>query len=137
MSFDDEKDLMRSWANLVRVMDPDIIIGYNIANFDLPYLLDRAEALRIPDFWLWGRVKGSKVRMRDTVFSSRQYGTKENKEVTVEGRVIFDLLQAINRDHKLSSYTLNAVSAHFLGEQKEDVHHSCISQLQNLSLIHI
>jgi len=131
MSFDDEKDLMRSWANLVRVMDPDIIIGYNIANFDLPYLLDRAEALRIPDFWLWGRVKGSKVRMRDTVFSSRQYGTKENKEVTVEGRVIFDLLQAINRDHKLSSYTLNAVSAHFLGEQKEDVHHSCISQLQN------
>ena len=31
----------------------------------------------------------------------------------------------------LSSYTLNAVSAHFLGEQKEDVHHSCITDLQN------
>lgn len=27
--------------------------------------------------------------------------------------------------------SLNAVSAHFLGEQKEDVHHSCISDLHN------
>ena len=37
----------------------------------------------------------------------------------------------LQRDHKLSSYSLNAVSAHFLGEQKEDVHHSIISDLQN------
>ena len=27
--------------------------------------------------------------------------------------------------------SLNAVSAHFLGEQKEDVHRSCITDLQN------
>ena len=42
----------------------------------------------------------------------------------------FDLLTAVQRDHKLSSYSLNAVAAHFLGEQKEDVHHSIISDLQ-------
>ena len=42
-----------------------------------------------------------------------------------------DLLTAIQREHKLSSYSHNAVSAHFLGEQKEDVHHSIISDLQN------
>ena len=40
-------------------------------------------------------------------------------------------VQAIQRDHKLSAYSLNAVSAHFLGEQKEDVHHSDISKLQD------
>jgi hypothetical protein len=38
--------------------------------------------------------------------------------------------QVLQRDHKLSSYSLNAVCAHFLGEQKEDVHHSIISHLQ-------
>ena len=38
---------------------------------------------------------------------SRQYGTRESKEVTVEGRVEFDLFQ------------------------EEDVHHSIISNLQN------
>lgn len=41
------------------------------------------------------------------------------------------MMQVILRDHKLSSYSLNSVSAHFLGEQKEDVHHSIISELQN------
>lgn len=35
------------------------------------------------------------------------------------------------RDYKLRSYTLNAVSYHFLQEQKEDVHHSIITDLQN------
>lgn len=42
-----------------------------------------------------------------------------------------DMLQVMQRDYKLRSYTLNSVSAHFLAEQKEDVHHSIISDLQN------
>jgi DNA polymerase delta subunit 1 len=37
----------------------------------------------------------------------------------------------MQRDYKLRSYSLNAVSAHFLGEQKEDVHHSIITELHN------
>lgn len=37
----------------------------------------------------------------------------------------------MQRDYKLRSYTLNSVCAHFLGEQKEDVHHSIITDLQN------
>lgn len=67
---------------------------------------------------------------QDAKFSSKAYGTHEYKEITIEGRVQFDLMLAIQRDYKLSSYSLNAVSAHFLNEQKEDVHHSCISELQ-------
>lgn len=54
--------------------------------------------------------------MRDSQFSSKAYGTHEYKDITIEGRVQFDLLTAIQRDHKLSSYSLNSVSAHFLGE---------------------
>lgn len=41
------------------------------------------------------------------------------------------MLQVMQRDYKLRSYSLNAVCAHFLGEQKEDVHHSIITELQN------
>lgn len=37
----------------------------------------------------------------------------------------------MQRDYKLRSYTLNAVCAHFLGEQKEEVHYSIITELQN------
>ena len=68
--------------------------------------------------------------MRDTTFQSSAYGKRENVETTIFGRVIFDLLPYMYRNHKLSSYSLNSVSAEFLGQQKEDVHHSIISDLQ-------
>lgn len=131
MSFDTEKEVLLAWRDFIREVDPDIIIGYNICKFDLPYLIQRAEVLGIAEFPLLGRVRNSRVRIKDTTFSSRQYGTRESKEVTIEGRVQFDLLQVMQRDYKLSSYSLNSVSSHFLNEQKEDVHHSIISDLQN------
>ncbi|KAI5672299.1 hypothetical protein M9H77_12663 [Catharanthus roseus] len=131
MSFETEREVLLAWRDFIREVDPDIIIGYNICKFDLPYLIQRAEVLGIAEFPIIGRIRNSRVRIKDTTFSSRQLGTRESKEVTIEGRVQFDLLQAMQRDYKLSSYSLNSVSAHFLNEQKEDVHHSIISDLQN------
>ncbi|XP_075662545.1 DNA polymerase delta catalytic subunit [Castanea sativa] len=131
MAFDTEREVLLAWRDFIREVDPDIIIGYNICKFDLPYLIERAETLGIAEFPMLGRIRNSRVRVKDTTFSSRQMGTRESKEVTIEGRVQFDLLQAMQRDYKLSSYSLNSVSAHFLSEQKEDVHHSIISDLQN------
>ncbi|XP_057256332.1 DNA polymerase delta catalytic subunit-like, partial [Pezoporus wallicus] len=46
ISFQRERDLLQSWAEFVRIVDPDIITGYNIQNFDLPYLLQRAKVLQ-------------------------------------------------------------------------------------------
>lgn len=48
------------------------------------------------------------VKVKDARFSSKAYGTHDYKQITIEGRVQFDLLQAIQRDHKLSSYSLNS-----------------------------
>lgn len=42
----------------------------------------------------------------------------------------FFFFKVLLRDYKLRSYTLNAVSFHFLQEQKEDVQHSIITDLQ-------
>ncbi len=157
-----ERDLLQRWRDLLLDTDPDVIIGYNIINFDLPYLFDRgkvrrgvaaaprplalwglllcrgcaappphealpcctralenpsrgaacvclpacpSQALGIDNlFNFWGRLRGSKTRMRDTQFSSKAYGTHEYKEISIEGRVQFDLLVAIQREHKLASY---------------------------------
>lgn len=49
----------------------------------------------------------------------------------MDGRLQLDLLQFMQREYKLRSYTLNSVCAQYLGEQKEDVHHSVITELQN------
>lgn len=51
----------------------------------------------------------------------------------MEGRLQMDILQYMQREQKLRSYTLNSVCSQFLGEQKEDVHYSVITDLQNYS----
>jgi len=131
ISFDKEGDMLEKWASFVRDCDPDIITGYNINNFDLPYLLNRAKALSVKHFNFLGRVVNTPSVIKETVLQSKQMGKRENKSINIEGRVVFDLLLILIRDYKLRSYTLNAVSFHFLGEQKEDVHHSVISDLQH------
>jgi DNA polymerase delta subunit 1 len=122
--------MLDAWAAFVRETDPDIVTGYNVQNFDLPYLLNRMRKLRAEGAQMLGRIRNAKATMKDTTFQSSAYGKHENVETTIDGRVIFDMLQYIRRDYKLSSYSLNSVSAHFLGQQKEDVHHSIISDLQ-------
>uniref|UniRef100_A0A674E9F1 DNA polymerase n=1 Tax=Salmo trutta TaxID=8032 RepID=A0A674E9F1_SALTR len=131
LCFTKESQLLQSWAEFVRTVDADIITGYNIQNFDLPYLLNRAATLKVNLFPYLGRVQGIKSVLRDSSFQSKQMGRRENKILNMEGRVQFDLLQVLLRDYKLRSYTLNAVSFHFLQEQKEDVQHSIITDLQN------
>ncbi|MBX9692185.1 MAG: hypothetical protein K2Z81_07370, partial [Cyanobacteria bacterium] len=128
-SFENEQDMLMAWANFVQSVDPDMVIGYNICNFDFGYLIDRASALRLPRFPFLGRLLDCPTKATDTFFSSKAYGTRESKTYNLDGRIIFDVLQVMQRDYKLRSYSLNSVSAHFLGEQKEDVPHNIISDL--------
>lgn len=43
--FESERDLLMSWRDFVLELDPDILTGWNVVNFDIPYLFNRAEAL--------------------------------------------------------------------------------------------
>ena len=46
LSFDTEAELLIAWREFLIQTDPDVITGYNINNFDTPYLINRAEAPR-------------------------------------------------------------------------------------------
>ncbi|KAH6850735.1 DNA polymerase family B-domain-containing protein [Chaetomium sp. MPI-CAGE-AT-0009] len=128
MSFDKEEQMLSAWRDFLIEVDADIITGYNISNFDFPYLLDRAKHLKVRDFEYWSRTR-VKSFSKESNFSSKQMGNRDTKVTNISGRLQLDLLQLIQRDHQLRSYTLNSVSFHFLGEQKEDVHHSMITEL--------
>ncbi|XP_045490957.1 DNA polymerase delta catalytic subunit [Colias croceus] len=130
-SFQSESEMLSKWSDFFRELDPDIITGYNISNFDWPYLINRAKHLKVDNFDFLGRIRNIRSVIKDSVIQSKQMGRRENKSINFEGRVPFDLLLVLLRDYKLRSYTLNAVSYHFLQEQKEDVHHSIITDLQN------
>ncbi|KAJ5611072.1 hypothetical protein N7510_007791 [Penicillium lagena] len=131
LEFEKEENMLNAWRDFVEKVDPDVIIGYNIANFDFPYLLDRAKHLKCTGFPYWTRLRGMKSEAKETNFSSKQMGSRETKATNTNGRIQLDLLQLVQRDHQLRSYTLNSVSYEFLGEQKEDVHHTMITELFN------
>ena len=55
--------MLHAWKDFVAAVDPDMIIGYNISGFDLPYLMDRARAIRADQFPYLGRIKGKSTHM--------------------------------------------------------------------------
>lgn len=57
LSFNDEVDMLHAWKEFVEKVDPDVVIGYNIAGFDFPYLMDRAKAINAFKFPYLGRMK--------------------------------------------------------------------------------
>ncbi|KAM3560926.1 hypothetical protein MY1884_002645 [Beauveria asiatica] len=131
LEYEKEAKMLSEWQQFLIKVDPDIIIGYNIANFDFPYLINRAKHLKVNGFEYWTRLPSIPSRVKDTSFSSKQIGNRDTKSTNTNGRLQLDLLQLIQRDHHLRSYTLNSVCAQFLGEQKEDVHHTMITELFN------
>ncbi len=41
ISSDNEEDMLLKWREFFNIVDVDIITGYNVQNFDIPYILDR------------------------------------------------------------------------------------------------
>lgn len=85
-SYKKEQDMLSRWRDFVKQVDPDIITGYNIVNFDFPYIIERADALKIPSFPSFSRIHNLS-RIRQTTLSSKALGTRDSKEINIEGRI--------------------------------------------------
>ncbi len=46
--YGEEREILRSFVELITELDPDVIVGYNQDAFDWPYIRERAEKLRVP-----------------------------------------------------------------------------------------
>lgn len=97
------KDLFLKFQAIIVREDPDIIIGYNIFTFDIPYLMNRAKYLYVPDEFY----KLSKL-------SSKKCNWSPLYNIDMPGRVQIDLLSLIQRDYKLDSYRFDFVLDNFL-----------------------
>ncbi|MCC7021916.1 MAG: hypothetical protein IT338_03770 [Thermomicrobiales bacterium] len=102
-----EADLLARLTERLRELDPDVIEGHNLFNFDLPFLVARASRLGAP--LLWGR-DGSAIRLGAGT-SRFKAGplTMPYTPAYVYGRHIIDTYQQIQRydiGGRLSSYGL-------------------------------
>ncbi|MGE4274932.1 MAG: DNA-directed DNA polymerase [Candidatus Methanomethylophilaceae archaeon] len=102
-----EKDIIERFGEVIRQEDPDVISGYNIDNYDIPKIIERAKANRIQSL-RWGRDNGEPRPVMDRFWR-------------VRGRLVVDAWWAAKKELRPKRETLNAVSILVLGEQKLDV----------------
>lgn len=89
-----EKEVLQSLSSWVKRTDPDVIEGHNIFNFDIPFLLGRARANRVP--LEWGR-DGSQPREMGTRRFKAGPRAIPFQFVAIYGRHIIDTYQQIQR----------------------------------------
>lgn len=128
--FEKEQEMLRAFREHFLAMDPDVVTGYNMSNFDFNYLFLRAEHLGIKKFEYFGRDLNSKSTIKKTTFKSRGQGLRETKETHINGRIIQDVYRVVHQDYLLGHYTLAHVSSVFLDDTKGDVPYNTLKDLQ-------
>ncbi len=120
--FKTEEDLIIAFSSLQKREKPHITTGWNIFNFDTTFLLKRAKLHRcLPNFLLQGFPKDQLGKEKEVKWQSKAYGTTDLKFIDCEGILCIDLMDAVQKEHKLDSYSLNFVAKHFLGSKKDDL----------------
>ncbi len=104
-----EEEMLRRFVAIIKEENPDLLVGYNSDNFDLPYIKKRADTLKVK---LKLGVDNSSVR-----FMKRGF----NNAGTIKGRVHVDLYPLIRQYMRLERYTLERVYEELFDEEKIDV----------------
>lgn len=119
--FQTEGELLYAWRNLMQLLDPDILMGYNIFGFDMPYIWDRATELKLADFGFGlGRQSMRRCILNVQKLSSAALGDNILKYFDLDGVVMVDLYKVMQRT-PLDSYKLDFVANLYLGDQKNDI----------------
>ena len=115
-----ESDLLEGYAKFIIEKNPQIIIGYNILGFDIPYMIDRSKTnLCIYNFDQQSCRINHHSSERTIKWSSSAYKNQEFTFLDSEGRLHIDILPLVRRDYKFDNYKLKTISDFFLGETKD------------------
>ena len=125
-NFESEKEMIEEFSRIIRENDIDAIVGYNSSNFDMPYLIKRAEKLKAD-------------------FNISRYGTSPKQEhhglletIKIPGRINVDayhiarFVSTVGASEKLqraNRFTLYEVYSAISGSQKKMVDRKNIWQI--------
>ena len=113
---EDEKDLLSRFIVKWRELDADIISGWNIEEFDIPYLVNRIsrvlsekESKRLSP---WGMFKNRRITMQG----------RAHENIDVCGITTLDYLQMYRKFvGQAENYKLNTIAELVLGDKKIDI----------------
>jgi len=116
--FDTEAELLLGYTKFIQEFNPNIIVGYNILGFDIPYMIARAKrSLVIYEFDKQGFYKDAHAKEKTIKWSSSAYKNQEFQFLDAEGRLYVDLLPLVKRDYKMDNYKLKTITTFFLGKE--------------------
>ncbi len=109
--FDNENDMLKKFSEILQDFDPDILIGYNINNYDLPYIVKRLDVLQLPKDL--GRAE------KQVFLKKLQAGLVPS----IVGRAVVDPYEILKRDPwvKFKRYDLGTVAKALLNEDKIEI----------------
>jgi DNA polymerase I len=103
----DEREIIDRFTQVIQDEDPDVITGYNIDNYDIPTIMERAKLVKAGKL-AWGRDLGE----------PRKVGLRGWR---ITGRLVVDAWWAAKMQLRPKQETLNHVARMCLGEEKLDV----------------
>ena len=116
-----EKVLLITFLRLIKEEQPNVLLGYNILGFDIPYLIQRCERYMLLEELKLIGLSLSLAKQQEIKWSSNAFRNQHFKFIDWEGILLMDLLPIIQRDYKLDSYKLEAVGQEFVGSGKDPV----------------
>ena len=125
-TYSTEKEVLLAWKQLVQRENPDIVIGYNIFSFDYEFMFRRSQECGCAEEFL------KLSRNKEELCASRDYktgkyeiekssitiatGTYDLSIIKMNGRLQVDMYNWFRRTENLSSYKLDYVGSHFIGD---------------------
>ena len=132
-TYNTEKEVLNAWTNLVQRENPDIIIGYNIFSFDYEFMFRRSQELGCTEDFL--KLSRNKDELCATIDYKTQKmeidkssitlasGTYDLSIIKMNGRLQVDMLNWFRRTENLTSYKLDYVGGHFIGDYVKKLEH--------------
>ncbi len=105
----DEPALLAATAAAIRRIDPDVLVGWNVIDFDLDVLLARCRACGVEASF--GRLPGA-VRIE------REKRFRAGSRAEITGRVVLDGIPLVRDAVRLEDYRLETVARALLGRGK-------------------
>lgn len=118
-----EKNLLLGWRQwVISTCRPSVKVAYNNWGFDDQYLWKRAAFLGEGEqFADISKLVGHECKLLEKNSGSKQRGDRQLFYAELPGVVDIDLMQVLQADYKLESYSLKNVALHFLSGAEEDM----------------
>ncbi len=124
---DSEVQLFFSVILLVRRLDPDFLVGWEVMNASFGYLIERARAIKVvPD--MLTALSRVPLEPRDPRNDHDAYGKAHASGIYIAGRTVLNLWRICRSELKLPIYTRESVAEHCL--KRRSPYFTCATKRQ-------